>query len=658
MNPISSGAHYATCLALPQRGRRGATTHTHSGYKQRIREAVITAPVQRHQIPVQTVHPVPFEHRQLFRHGRIIGTVPEYVNRFREKSGAVLRGVPGRQPAQFRVVRIWPPCYHPASIMITVTCPHCQTRILVPATVQGREGVCFGCGRPLQVPKAPEAAASTLQFEPGALISERYRLEEPIGKGGMGVVYRAHDTLVDEPVALKFLNPAKLRNQRSMALFIKEAQIARRLRHDNIVAVHDVSTTREGVPFLTMELVTGPSLRAYLRRRRAQRSLLPIRIAIEIALQILAALEYAHRFVIHRDLKPENVLLLTGERVKVLDFGLALALGEAPAPESAPAGRVVGTIAYASPEQRLHKELDHRSDLYSLGLILRELLTLRTPAEEIIPVEKCRDDVPAAVRKVLHQALQQSPNDRWQTAAAFRAALQTAFDEAYQAQPATTPTGEGAAPNLDGMILLKGGSIVLGNGAATGADPDQATFIEDFYMDAYPVTVGQYREFIDATGHAYPALWGQPNYSGAMQPVIGITWHDATAYAHWAGKTLPTEAQWEYAARGKDARPYPWGHTEPDPTRANYGDNVSMPSIVSMHEDGATPEGIQELAGNVWEWTADPFDTGPEPSPRKAIRGGCWQSPPAELRATYRKGAFPHEAQPTIGFRCVAPART
>ena len=542
--------------------------------------------------------------------------------------------------------------------MIAVTCPHCQTRILVPPTVQGREGICFGCGRPLAIPRAPETASSTLQFEPGTLISERYRLGEPLGKGGMGVVYRAQDTLVDEPVALKFLNPAKLRNQRSMDLFIKEAQIARRLRHDNIVAVHDVSTTLEGVPFLTMELVSGPSLRGYLRRRRAQRTLLPVRIAVEIALQVLGALEYAHRMVIHRDLKPENILVLPGERVKVLDFGLALALGEEAAPTAPGSGRIVGTVAYASPEQRLHRELDHRSDLYSCGLILREMLTLRTPAEEPITVEQCRDDVPLEVRRVLQKALQGEPNDRWQTAAAFRHALQTAFDEAYHAGPTPAePSAASTAPNLGGMILLKGGSIVLGNGAPTSDDPDQATFVEDFYIDPYPVTVAKYREFMAATGHPAPNRWGDPNYSGAEQPVTGVSWKDATAYATWAGKQLPTEAQWEYAARGKDARPYPWGHSEPDPTRANYGDNLAMPSIVTMHEDGATPEGIHELAGNVWEWTADPFEPGKSDSPRMAIRGGCCNSPPAELRATCRKGAFPHEAQPTIGFRCIAPAR-
>jgi len=136
------------------------------------------------------------------------------------------------------------------------------------------------------------------------------------------------------------------------------------------------------------------------------------------------------------------------------------------------------------------------------------------------------------------------------------------------------------------------------------------------------------------------------------------------AYAEWTGKQLPTEAQWEFAARGKDNRKYPWGNREPDPMLCNYGDMMSMPSIIGMHDEGRTPEGVHDLAGNVYEWTTDyfmPYQPGAakpkDPAiPRYAVRGGCWNSTPDELRCAFRKGLFPEERLNTVGFRLVLPA--
>lgn len=148
--------------------------------------------------------------------------------------------------------------------------------------------------------------------------------------------------------------------------------------------------------------------------------------------------------------------------------------------------------------------------------------------------------------------------------------------------------------------------------------------------------------------------------------MVGVSWADAQEYCRWAGKELPTEIQWEYAARGKENRKYPWGVSQPDPTRANYGDHLNMPSIVGMHEDGATPEGIHDLAGNVYEWTRNWFrpyplsesdaETSPVP-PRRTVRGGSWHSRPSELRVTHRRGLFTETRDATVGFRCVVPVQ-
>jgi formylglycine-generating enzyme required for sulfatase activity len=184
-------------------------------------------------------------------------------------------------------------------------------------------------------------------------------------------------------------------------------------------------------------------------------------------------------------------------------------------------------------------------------------------------------------------------------------------------------------------------------------------------MDIYPVTVAAYRRFMEETGADKPAFWNNPQFNGDEQPVVGISWEEARSYARWAGKELPTEAQWEYAARGTENRKYPWGNLLPEPARCNFDKYLGMPSMVSMHEEGKSPQGIFDLAGNVSEWTSDPFrpyaalpeeKEAHEQRPRKAIRGGCYESSAAEMVTSWRAGEFHNVRLATLGFRCVTPA--
>ena len=556
--------------------------------------------------------------------------------------------------------------------MIEVRCSQCGLTILVPPTVQGKRGVCFKCGRPLEVPSAASARQRSLHFAAGDTVDDRYAIEERLGRGGMGVVYRAHDTLIDETVALKFMKPELLRTEKGQQLFIREAQVCRRLRHENIVAVHDVGWTRDGILYISMEYAEGQSLRAYLRTHRIERRLLDVRLAVTYLKQILAALEYAHRTVIHRDMKPENVVLLTGERVKVLDFGLAKAVHEELFTAEKPTDKddkdkgVVGTLAYAAPEQQRREPVDLRADVFAVGLIMYELFTLRTPIDEWVPVPKVREDVSPSLQAVLDKALRPEREARWASAGEFRRALEDAFEKSYLRRAVAIAVGERESPaSTEGMVYLEGGHFLMGNNAVREEAPEEEVYVAPFWMDAYPVTVAQYTEFLEATGTPEPKLWRHPQFNGPHQPVIGLSWAEANAYARWAGKQLPTEAQWEFAARGKQDRPYPWGHLPPDTTRSNFKEYLGMTSNVAMHEDGRSPDGIYDLAGNVYEWTADPFipyraaRTNPEAAakaPRRALRGGCWQSPPQELRCAARKGLFPEAQLDTVGFRCILPA--
>jgi len=508
-----------------------------------------------------------------------------------------------------------------------------------------------------------------LQFELGDRIADRYVIEQHVGKGGMGVVYRAHDTLVDETVALKFMNPKLLKTSKGKRLFIQEAQIARRLRHENIVAVHDVSWTNEGILYLSMEFAEGKSLREFLRKQRQDRNYVDVRLCVTFVTQILRALENAHRTVIHRDIKPENLILLAGERIKVLDFGLAKAVQEEFLKtdlDEQKSNQVIGTLAYAAPEQRLRRSVDPRTDIYAVGLVFHELLTLRTPMDEPVTVPQVREDVAPSLIQVLKKAVYEEKEQRWQTAREFRRALEGAFNESYRrlTERVEISTDRGAV-STDKMVFMEGGNFIMGNNALRESAPEEEVYVAPFWIDAYPVTVQEYKEFMEATGAPEPKFWRDPQFNGPDQPVIGITWQDAQRYADWKGKRLPTETQWEFAARGKDNRNYPWGNLAPDTTLCNFGDYLSMPSIVTMHEDGRTPDDVYDMAGNVQEWTLDPFipykKIRQEPdvildAPRRAVRGGCYNSPPEELRTSVRRGVFPESQLPTVGFRCVLPA--
>lgn len=550
--------------------------------------------------------------------------------------------------------------------MIQVLCAQCGLRILVPPTVQGKKGICFNCGHPLQVPTAVDLRRHlNLEFDKGDRVADRYLIEQPIGRGGMGVVYRAKDTLVGEFVALKFMLPAVLSTEKGQKLFISEAQIARRLRHDNIVAVHDVSWTNEGILYLSMELLEGKPLRDMLRQHRVDRRYMEVRLAVSITTQILAALEHAHQMVIHRDIKPENVMMLANERVKVLDFGLAKAVEEelARAAESPNArGKMEGTFVYAAPEQRRRQPIDQRADLYAVGLILHELLTLRTPMDEPVTVEKARRDVSPSIIAVLAKALAEDRDKRWQSARDFADALKKAFDDSYKRTSGmhivTQETGRKAS--TENMAFLPGGSFLMGNSDMKDEGPEHEERVGPFWMDVYPVTVAEFRKYLEATGEQPPKFWRDPNFNGPNQPVIGVSWDQALAYARWAGKELPTEAQWEFAARGKDNRRYPWGNLPPSSTLANYNDFIGMTSMVSMHEDGRTPEGIYDLAGNIYEWTADAFlpynarklQTPPD-EPRRTVRGGAYDTDGLTLSTSARMGLFPETQAKNVGFRCV-----
>jgi eukaryotic-like serine/threonine-protein kinase len=286
------------------------------------------------------------------------------------------------------------------------------------------------------------------------LLGGRYELDGVVGRGGMAEVYRARDIRLDRIVAVKTLREDLARDQTFQARFRREAQSAASLNHPSIVAVYDTgedAATAAHVPYIVMEYVDGRTLRDLLRE---DRRLLPER-AVEITDGVLRALDYSHRHgIVHRDIKPGNVMLTRSGQVKVMDFGIARAVSDAQATMTQTA-QVIGTAQYLSPEQARGERVDARSDVYSTGCLLYELLTGRPPflgdspvaiayqhvRENPIPPSQLDPEVPRWADSIVLRAMAKDPRVRYQSAGEMRADIQRALSGVPVAAPQTGAYG-------------------------------------------------------------------------------------------------------------------------------------------------------------------------------------------------------------------------
>ena len=272
----------------------------------------------------------------------------------------------------------------------------------------------------------------------GKRVANRYDVVALLGTGGMGVVYRASDRLLQREVALKVLT------ERSDAIrrrFLLEARSLARLNHPGIVAIYDAGEA-SGIPYIVMELATGPTLGDLAAGG------MTVGFAVRATIRLLDALHYAHENdVLHRDVKPSNIVVRSDGSVKIMDFGLARRISDLSA--GTQAGEIVGTVSYLSPEQFLGKSSDARGDLYSLGIILYELLTGALPFkierddlvalvyahvnEVAVPPSRLNPNISPELERIVLKLIEKEPALRYQTARALQADLRAYLNSAPEA---------------------------------------------------------------------------------------------------------------------------------------------------------------------------------------------------------------------------------
>jgi serine/threonine-protein kinase len=563
---------------------------------------------------------------------------------------------------------------------------------------------CNNCG--YQLTKSPSAPVNLINpiniLPPSTTLQGRYRIKKALHQGGMGTIYLANDNhLTSECVVKEMIDQFSDAAMRADAVqrFQQEAKLLASLAHPNILHVMDLFT--EGQKhYLVTPFIRGRNLLEHLQELGGVAPETKVIQWAQTICDVLATLHSHHPPIIYRDLKPENIMITDTGHLVLIDFGIARHF------QAGVQGTMIGTPGYAPPEQWQGLS-EPCSDLYALGATMHHLLTGVDPRSRppfvFDPVRKIKPSLSSSIEQIIDKLLQMRADQRYPNVTALKQAL---LNVTRPVQPVVVPPPPQPKPTVvqpqpqpsrpsstiihpvdsAEMILIPEGEFIMGTSDEqikkllrqfpswnrewfANEQPQHRFYLDDFYIDKYPVTNAQFEQFVNATGYKAESDWGdwRKYYTKGKEkhPVVFVSWNDANTYCKWAGKRLPTEAEWEKAARGTDGRIWPWGNAW-DKRKCNSSDGgpgTTMP--VGSYPAGASPYGVMDMAGNVCEWCADWYDEnyyasapnknpqGPSSGTGRVLRGGSWSDNPSYARAAFRLWNYPVYGYDydAIGFR-------
>jgi eukaryotic-like serine/threonine-protein kinase len=455
------------------------------------------------------------------------------------------------------------------------------------------------------------------------LFDGRYMIVRKLGAGGMADVYLAEDQELGRRVAIKILNGRHANDVQFIERFRREAKNAAALNHPNIVSIYDRGEA-EDTYYIAMEYLDGRTLKELVIGRGPA----PVNVAVEYVRQILSALRFAHRHgIVHRDIKPHNVLVDREGRVKVTDFGIA----RAGTSQMTEAGSIVGTAQYLSPEQARGTEVDQRSDLYSLGVVLYELLTGQTPFDGDTPVEiamkhlsatprppsHIRRDVPRDLDMVVMRALAKDPTARYQSADEMEADLERVLRNAPVAA-ATTDSATQIMRAPTGVVVADTGATMIASRGADGppsAVQDEIVEEDDSGRPWWPWLVAAL--FVFAAAIAGVLVWHQLSGDG---PQVTVDRYDNCPLQSQAETQIAAANLVSVVKRGATTK-CPKGHVyQQDPTAG--GTLPKGGTVTIWVSTGKPKKPIPNVVGKTWPDAQNELQTAGFKPVEKIVSGG------------------------------------